>query len=407
MNDIYERKKQIDKYEVSGYIPEKAPKYAITKKLLGGGAFGAVWLSYNKDSPDKTYAIKVIVNKSANHLENLINEVYVLKQLSSAPNCNRNISCIYDYFQENNTLFVVMEYIDGLELLEYVEKSLDKNIPIKDIMTENILLQCVIGMNSFHRDGIIHRDIKPQNIMITNNGIIKYVDFGTGCSVIPKSLINSCKGTPGSVGYLDPLFYLNKISTACKTSDIYSLGATFFKLMFTDTSLPIYMGMTEQQALAVYDQIQDIIEGSNFSEKLKKIVTSMISPLDNRPSSMDIIAYIENGLYLSKKGYNKDECRYRTEEKNEEEKEEQDEKTLKNIEYIKQEALKGKYNDYKKQKSLLTDNDYVQQAINLFKARGAVIKDTKYILDLNLRLNLDEYIPEEEDSDEESDEDLK
>lgn len=280
----------IDK-EIIAYTGKR---YMLTKKYLGGGAFGAVYLALDEDG--KKYALKTIIDTN-NNMDFFINEMNILYNYSNYPNCNKYLVCIYDHLLIGNVLQIVMEYIEGETLL---------NVNL----TEDILKQCVEGLESFSSKNIVHRDIKPDNILIDKNDNIKYVDFGTGCSITELNgnphIINICKGTPGTESYLDPMFFSEKIQIACQYSDIYSLGITFCVMM--GVTIPKYRFQDKNTFNDKYENLKTQIDSTNYDKKIKQIVKAMVNPNLPRPTPRDILNFLNNKTSYLNLGYNSLVC---------------------------------------------------------------------------------------------------
>src|SRR5699024_136304 len=135
-----------------------------------------------------------------------------------------NIVNIYDVGEENDILYMAMEYVDGLTLKEYileygplpVEKSIDSMKQLTDAIAHA------------HVNGLIHRDIKPQNILIDPSGHVKVTDFGIAIALSATSLTQT-NSILGSVHYLSPEQARGGMAT--KKSDIYSLGIVLYELL--------------------------------------------------------------------------------------------------------------------------------------------------------------------------------
>jgi serine/threonine protein kinase len=337
---------------------ESGKQYMITKRFLGGGAFGSVWLG--KDHQKKSYAIKKITIREeiVNEIDFLLNEISILKKL----NCYPGVVCIYDsvYNDFNKVIYIVMELVDG--------ESFDKGIK----PTENLLKKCVEILNYIHKLGIIHRDIKPENIMVIGGGgggeddNVKFVDFGTGCAVTPLHSILMCEKISGTQHYLDPLFYNQKISVACRISDIYSLGATFYTMMTRETP-PIYFGASDDERITLYHSALSELENTKYSPKLKKIVGIMINPEDYRPSTKEILTYLSTGK-LSINGYDNNEiCRRNVVE---ETKNAHNFKDLKELVINHAKTLKDE--DEMFENPLLSDNEYIVESITSLKKQKII-----------------------------------
>lgn len=134
-----------------------------------------------------------------------------------------NIVNVYDVGDENGIYYIVMELVEGITLKKYIEKR--GRIPFKEAVS--IAIQVANGLDAAHKHNIVHRDIKPQNIIISKEGKVKVTDFGIA-KVASSSTINS-SSTMGSVHYISPEQARGGYSDA--RSDIYSLGITIFEML--------------------------------------------------------------------------------------------------------------------------------------------------------------------------------
>ena len=134
-----------------------------------------------------------------------------------------NVVNVYDVGDENGIYYIVMELVEGITLKKYIEKR--GKIPFKEAVS--IAIQVANGLDAAHKHNIVHRDIKPQNIIISKEGKVKVTDFGIA-KVASSSTINS-SSTMGSVHYISPEQARGGYSDA--RSDIYSLGITIFEML--------------------------------------------------------------------------------------------------------------------------------------------------------------------------------
>ncbi|MDD6667948.1 MAG: Stk1 family PASTA domain-containing Ser/Thr kinase [Lachnospiraceae bacterium] len=133
-----------------------------------------------------------------------------------------NIVNIYDVGFENNLYYIVMEYVQGITLKTYISKR--GRLNYKEVLS--IAIQVARGIEAAHNKGIIHRDIKPQNIIISNEGKVKVTDFGIAKATSSKTMST---GAMGSVHYISPEQARNGYVT--KQSDIYSLGIVMYEMV--------------------------------------------------------------------------------------------------------------------------------------------------------------------------------
>ena len=99
-----------------------------------------------------------------------IEEAQNMAQFSSHP----NIVNVYEYFEENNTAYIVMEYLEGETLAEKIRRS--GTLPAQEVLS--LLMPVMYSLEAVHKSGIVHRDIAPDNIMVTEDGEAKLIDFG-------------------------------------------------------------------------------------------------------------------------------------------------------------------------------------------------------------------------------------
>ena len=188
-------------------------KYKILSPL-GSGGFGAVYLA--KDTwTDKDVAIKVPHKQNLNFSE-LLREPRLLATLD-----HPNIVSITTAEKKDNIFFIVMEYVEG-ETLENVIATggaLDVNQVI------NYTTQIGSAVEHAHRQGVIHRDIRPPNVLVSESGVLKVADFGTS-----RFLEIAAHGTTviGSPSYMAPEQFEGKTVFA---SDIYSIGVTMYQML--------------------------------------------------------------------------------------------------------------------------------------------------------------------------------
>ena len=171
---------------------------------------------------DRKVAIKVLRGDLSND-EKFIRR-FKREALSVSNLSHPNIVEVYDVGEEDGNYYIVMEYIEGKTLKQLLQKrgALTLNEVI-DIMT-----QLTDGLAHAHEAYIIHRDIKPQNIMIEDNGLVKITDFGIAMALNSTQLTQT-NSVMGSVHYLPPEQANGKGSTV--KSDIYSLGILMYELL--------------------------------------------------------------------------------------------------------------------------------------------------------------------------------
>ena len=191
------------------------------KALIGEGGMANVYLGYDTIL-GRDVAIKVLRGDLADD-EKFVRRFRREAQSASLLN-HPNIVQIYDVGEDDGNFYIVMEYINGQTLKQIIKKR--KRLSISE--TIDIMCQLTDGLSSAHDSYIIHRDIKPQNIMILDDGMVKITDFGIAMAVNASDLTQT-NSVMGSVHYLPPEQASGRGSTI--KSDIYSLGIMLYEML--------------------------------------------------------------------------------------------------------------------------------------------------------------------------------
>ncbi|MBF2707745.1 FHA domain-containing serine/threonine-protein kinase [Flavobacterium soyangense] len=183
-------------------------KYSYIKDL-GNGGFGKVFLAKEKVS-HRFVAIKQLLNTNKSEQEDIIHEIEIVSKFE-----NPNIVTYYHHFYEEDVLYLVMEFCSGGTLRDKISNN--KVTPAEAIEWIQSLATC---LRVIHKRGIVHHDIKPDNIVFTQNGTIKIADFG----VANKNI--------GTRSYMSPeSFSWQNDTRQDPRVDIYALGVTFMELL--------------------------------------------------------------------------------------------------------------------------------------------------------------------------------
>ncbi len=192
---------------------QKVGKYHILQ-LLGSGGFGSVFLAKNTWL-NVQVAIKV-PHKQSTELFKLLKEPRLQAALDH-PNIVRMISAE----KVNKIFFMVMEYVKG----ETLEKILEREKALDCKNSIEYVIQIASAVSHAHENKIVHRDLRPSNIIISNEGILKITDFGTSVWLNNMPYASTRIGSPP---YMAPEQFLGK---ATFKSDIYSIGCIFYELI--------------------------------------------------------------------------------------------------------------------------------------------------------------------------------
>ena len=193
-------------------------RYEVLEKI-GTGGMSDVYKA--KDHKlNRLVAVKVLKQEFSEN-ENFVSKFRVEAQ-STAGLLHPNTVNVYDVGDEDGINYIVMELVDGITLKKYIEKK--SRLSVKEAVS--IAIQVAMGLEAAHNNGIIHRDIKPQNIMISKEGKVKVTDFGIAKAATSNTITSNVMG---SVHYTSPEQARGGYSDA--KSDIYSLGITLFEML--------------------------------------------------------------------------------------------------------------------------------------------------------------------------------
>ncbi|TDL35084.1 Stk1 family PASTA domain-containing Ser/Thr kinase [Jeotgalibacillus sp. S-D1] len=195
-------------------------RYKILR-AIGGGGMANVFLAHDMIL-DRDVAVKILRLDYVN--ENDLMKRFQREAQSATSLTHPNIVSMYDVGDEDENYYLVMEYVEGMTLKEYIQQ----NSPVSLDNAIKIMSQLTSAISHAHHNGIIHRDIKPQNILVDTKGDIKITDFGIAMALSATS-ITQTNSVMGTVHYLSPEQARGGVAT--KKSDIYSLGIVMFELI--------------------------------------------------------------------------------------------------------------------------------------------------------------------------------
>ena len=193
-------------------------RYEILEKIGTGGMSDVYKAKCHK--LNRFVAVKILKQEFSENA-NFVSKFRIEAQ-AAAGMMHSNIVNVYDVGEENGIYYIVMELIDGITLKRYIEKK--ARLSYKEAVT--IAIQVSMGIEAAHNNHIIHRDIKPQNIMISKDGKVKVTDFGIAKAATSNTITSNVMG---SVHYTSPEQARGGYSD--EKSDIYSLGITLFEML--------------------------------------------------------------------------------------------------------------------------------------------------------------------------------
>ena len=263
---------------------------------LGRGGMGVVYKGH-ETSLNRYVAIKVLADALAH--DESVKERFLREARSMAALNDPHIIQIYFIGEDDGQTYFVMEFVDG-ESLGSVLKRESKLTPEQ---AAKIIHQTAQGLATAHDKGVIHRDIKPGNLMLTSRGMVKIADFGIALSTqdFSKKLTSTGEfvGTPG---YLSPEVCQGK--PVDQRSDIFSLGIVLFECLagrmpFTDES-PLGLMLEVVKA-----QIPDVCSlNKDVDAELSRILSKMVAkePTDRYQSCQELIADLQKHPLVAKGG---------------------------------------------------------------------------------------------------------
>ena len=307
-------------HRASGDIPPTIGGYKIVKEL-GRGAMGAVYLA-RQTSLDRDVALKTIQARYADNptfIARFTREAYAAAQLT-----HHNVVQIYDMGQEAGTNFFSMEYVRGHSLDEVVrqEGKLDSEVAI------GYILQAARGLQFAHEHGMVHRDVKPANMMVSDTGIVKVADLGLvktpaaadaevaaeasenssppgksgslAASTAGVTLHNVAMGTPA---YMAPEQATNAAGVDHR-ADIYSLGCSLYVLL---TGRPPFEGATAMEVITKH-KTEPVVRPEaivkRVPQRLSEICLKMVAkrPEDRYTTLNEVIKDLEGFLGIQASG---------------------------------------------------------------------------------------------------------
>ncbi|MEN0061605.1 MAG: serine/threonine-protein kinase [Myxococcota bacterium] len=237
-------------------------RYILVRKVAEGGT-AYVYLGY--DTWTETWrAIKTLLPEYAKRpalRHRFEREATTMKTLS-----HDNIIAVFDAGIDSETVFMVMEFAEGGSVIDWVEA----NGPMPPRMATDVVLQLCRGIDAAHRQGVIHRDIKPQNLLVDRHGSCKVTDFGIA-QVLEDTRMTMTGTVMGTMGYMAPE-QNESAKHADERADVYSIAATYYTLIKGEAATHLFMA-DEQDFDGIPESLAAIIRGGSSYKRENRYQT--------------------------------------------------------------------------------------------------------------------------------------
>ena len=264
------------------YIDER---YQIVRSL-GGGGMAEVYLAHD-ELLDRDVAVKVLRSQYASDKEFV--ERFRREAKSAASLTHPNIVSIHDRGEtEDGTYYILMEYVPGGTLKEHVLRK----GPLAPDTAIDVATQVAEALKAAHEKGVIHRDIKPQNILLTNSGEVKVADFGIARATSAAALTQTGH-VLGSVHYMSPEQAMGTYVDA--RSDLYSLGVVLYEILTGEQPFKaeVPMGVAMKHANERPRSPKEV--DPRVPEGISAVTAKLLAknPADRYPSAAEVIKELE------------------------------------------------------------------------------------------------------------------
>ncbi|KAL0224904.1 hypothetical protein RCL1_002816 [Eukaryota sp. TZLM3-RCL] len=229
------------------------PKYDFVREL-GSGGFGSAHLV--KDSSGNLFCRKEIILSNDQQAKSAEAEL----RFFDLPDWSPFLVRYHDFFKENNSLFIIMEYADAGSLDSMIKTSVDTKTPLSADFIWKVFLQSLFGIQFLHSHAILHRDIKPGNILLSTNGDTfdcKLCDFGVSTAID----VTLARTQIGTMSYMAPeLFQASQESGYGKAADFFSLGIVLFELITGYVPFDSMLEIVSSEVPSIYDDFHDFLD---------------------------------------------------------------------------------------------------------------------------------------------------
>jgi hypothetical protein len=264
-------------------------KYVIVRRL-GEGGMGRVYLAELESIRDRKFAVKLLKPELTNDpgfRQRFQDEARHQAQLD-----HENIVQMVDYFHVRDDYFLVLDYVDGEPLSDLIDGKGGKGLPEKQALS--IMVGMLSGLDCAHQKGIVHRDVKPSNVLIDSRGRVRITDFGIAMEA--SGLTHTSEGRLiGTPEYMSPE-QLSNSGQIDHRSDVYSAGIVLYEML---TGQPPFHG-SSFQAIQAQQMTSAVPNPRAANPKIPKRLADIVrralqkSPADRFQGGPHFIAAIES-----------------------------------------------------------------------------------------------------------------
>jgi len=197
-----------------------ADRYEVIE-VVGSGASAVTWRGHDRRL-DRQVAIKILRREGqqdAAYVERFEREARTSASVSSG-----NVVNVFDVGRQDGWLYLVMQFVDGEDLKHMIVRR----GPIPADEARDIARQILTGLAAIHRAGILHRDIKPQNVLVDRNGVVRVADFGIAQTAVDSGL-TTAGTTVGTAAYMAP--EQAQAGPLSEATDIYAVGVVLYEML--------------------------------------------------------------------------------------------------------------------------------------------------------------------------------
>ena len=224
-----------------------ADRYRIVERV-GSGGMGEVYRGYDHVL-ERDIAIKVLAEQSHERNRRFLGEAQAMARLN-----HPNIVALYDVGVDGSASYIIMEFVSGVTI-----RDIDRGA-YRVTEAIDLVLQVLAALRFAHANDVIHRDIKPGNVIVGDDGVVKVTDFGLARRMSDVGNLSQSAEIVGTIAYLPPERFMGK--TGDRSSDLYSVGVLLYELL--TGSLP-------------------------FAESAEDLVSTMIAHVNEMPRPLKLV----------------------------------------------------------------------------------------------------------------------